>query len=242
MALYSNPDKVKKAFIENGKPFFVVYSLKDAVNHLRVNADDDDINSAADNLNTWLKGIEYTGQLNIYAFDKFPNKLTKAAIDGATLITYQFKNVYTPEQKEEYYQRRNQVAGTDPALIAILDRMEQREAAAHERLEKIERLVQEMAESEDDEEIEDKTENNVLGAVLGNPAVQNLLVAFATNLGANLVSNNQQRPVGLAGIVDENSEVNELVEKLFSKGLTIDHLRKLADMPALKIKSLLLML
>lgn len=247
MPLYSNPDKVKEAFIENDKPFYVVFSLKDAA-PMRSNATEDDVQAAADGLHRWLTNIEYTGELKIYQFDKMPAKVTKEKLTDAVHISYAYKNQRTPEEKAEWKERMgyNRPAGTDPALIAILDRMEQREAAAHERLEKIERLVSEMAESEDDEEIEEKAENNILGAVLGNPAVQNILMAFATNLGANLATNQMAkqnvRPVAMAGVVDENPEVNELVEKLFSKGVTVDHLRKLSEMPAVKIKSLLLML
>lgn len=244
MPLYSKPEIVKKAFIENDKPFYIVYGKDTAP--FRTNSTEDDLHAAADGLYKWLKDIEYTGELKIYQFDKMPAKVTKEKLADASYISYAFK--WTHEEKTEWKERMgyNQPQGTDPALIAILDRMEQREAAAHERLEKIERLVSEMAESEDDEEIEEKAENNILGAVLGNPAVQNILMAFATNLGANLATNQMAkqnvRPVAMAGVIDENPEVNELVEKLFSKGVTVDHLRKLSEMPAVKIKSLLLML
>lgn len=241
MAMYSTPDKVKTAFIENDKPFYAVYSSKDTA-PMKTNSTEDDVQTAAEGLGRWLRGIEYTGELKIYQFDKFPAKLTKDKLSDALFITYAFKNQYTPEEKAEYYARRAsaQPAGTDPALIAILDRMEQRSAQDAERLAKIEALVQEMAEAEDDEEIEEKAEGNVLGAVLGNPAVQNLLVAFATNLGANMATNQMnQRPVGMAGIVDENPQINALVEELFKKGVTVEHLQKIADMPDFKIKMLL---
>jgi hypothetical protein len=244
MAMYSNPEKVKKAFIENDKAFYAVYSSKDTA-PMKTNSTEDDVQTAADGLHRWLRDIEYTGELRIYQFDKFPAKLSKDKLVDSLFITYAFKQQYTPEEKADYYARRAsaQPAGTDPALIAILDRMEQRAAQEAERLAIIEALVQEMAEAEDDEEIEENAENNVLGAVLGNPAVQNILMAFATNLGANLATNQiSKRPVAMAGIVDENPEINELVEKLFSKGVTVEHLRKLSEMPAVKIKSLLLML
>jgi N-dimethylarginine dimethylaminohydrolase len=46
----------------------------------------------------------------------------------------------------------------------------------------------------------------------------------------------------MAGIVEDNTEVSQYVEALFKKGVTVDHLRKLSEMPAIKIKSLLMML
>jgi hypothetical protein len=245
MALYSSPDKVKKAFIENDKAFYIVYSSKDTA-PLRTNTTEDDVQAAADSLYRWLREIEYTGELKIYQFDKMPAKVTKEKLADATYISYAFKNQYTPEEKQEYYARRASIqpAGTDPALIAILQRMEERSAAEAERLAKIEALIVEMNEADDDDEVEDKAENNVLGAVLGNPAIQNLLLTFATNLGANLASNNMKptRPVAMAGVVEENTEVSQYVETLFKKGVTVDHLRKLSEMPAVKIKSLLMML
>jgi len=246
MALYSSADKVKKAFIENDKAFYIVYSSKDTA-PLRTNTTEDDVQAAADSLYRWLREIEYTGELKIYQFDKMPAKVTKDKLADATYISYAYKNQYSPEEKAEYKARMGyaQPAGTDPALIAILQRMEERSAAEAERLAKIEALIVEMNAADDDDEVEDRAENNVLGAVLGNPAIQNILLTFATNLGANLASGQltkQPRPVAMAGVVEDNTEVSQYVEALFKKGVTVDHLRKLSEMPAIKIKSLLMML
>ena len=95
-------------------------------------------------------------------------------------------------------------------------------------------------------------QSNLLGTILGNPAVQNVLTALLTNLTANLLTTNnnnnmqpnqQYRPQALAGTeVAEELELAETLEVLFSKGVTLEHLKKLASFPQAKITMLLNML
>ena len=56
-----------------------------------------------------------------------------------------------------------------------------------------------------------------------------------------MVTQQPARPVAMAGVGD-SPELEALIKQLFDKGVTVEHLRKLADMPKMKIQSLLLML
>ena len=86
-------------------------------------------------------------------------------------------------------------------------------------------------EDEDEEEDEDSTINGV-ERILNHPLVSNFV--------ANLITNgNSQRVTNLAGT---SEDIDECVQMLFKKGVTIEHLRKLAEMPTAKIQMLLTML
>lgn len=95
--------------------------------------------------------------------------------------------------------------------------------------------LKEQPEEEDEEEDEEesqtqKTINGVLGA-LEHPVIAGLLTKMFS--GSQPVRN-------LAGVNEETAD--EYVQMLFKKGVTLEHLRKLAEMPEAKIKMLLTML
>jgi hypothetical protein len=84
-------------------------------------------------------------------------------------------------------------------------------------------------EEEDEEDPAQKTINGVLGA-LEHPVIAGLLT--------KMFSNNQPVARNLAG----TDTADQYVQMLFSKGVTLEHLRKLAEMPQAKIQMLLTML
>jgi hypothetical protein len=101
--------------------------------------------------------------------------------------------------------------------------------------------------------LKENMQQNIIGQVLGNPAVQNIITNLLTNIFANTVTTPnmnhsnipQYRPTALAGTEELNQaelELAQTLEILFDKGVTLDHLKKLASMPKVKIQSLLLML
>ena len=95
------------------------------------------------------------------------------------------------------------------------------------------KLKEQPDEEEDEEEEEDptqKTINGVLGA-LEHPVIAGLLNRMFTS----------GQPVrNLAGVTEGTPD--QYVQMLFSKGVTLEHLRKLAEMPQAKIQMLLTML
>ena len=90
-------------------------------------------------------------------------------------------------------------------------------------------------EAEDDED--EPEQIGSLGSILNNPQVQTLLIGA---LG-KLFTGNQPQGNAIAGINDTN-EISLIIDQLMSKGVTIDHLRKLNEMSEVRLKSLLIML
>jgi hypothetical protein len=96
---------------------------------------------------------------------------------------------------------------------------------------------------EEEEEVEE--DKGVIGNLLAQPHIQNLLIAGLTTMLGKFagVETTQPMATGLAGI--ENAEENEaiiILNSLMSKGVTIDHLRKLDQMGTVQLKTLLNML
>jgi len=97
---------------------------------------------------------------------------------------------------------------------------------------------------EDDDEIEEE-DKGVIGNLLAQPHIQNLLIAGITTMLGKFagVQPTEQITTGIAGI--ENGEENEaiiILNNLMSKGVSIEHLRKLDQMGTVQLKSLLAML
>lgn len=235
MAHFNDIPALRRAFVRKGNPFYIVKGKKGDT--IALNKVEDEIEAAADLLAEDLKDMAETGELSIYSFETLPKDINKAT--GGLLTTYQRKTIYSTDEKVEYY--RNQARGTDPALLQMLQEMREETKSLREELAEQRRLQLELAQAEDDEEVEEQAENNTLGAILGNPAVQHILTALVTNIGANMVTQQPARPVAMAGVGD-SPELEALIKQLFDKGVTVEHLRKLADMPKMKIQSLLLML
>ena len=88
-----------------------------------------------------------------------------------------------------------------------------------------------------DEEAEEEASKSTIGALLEHPQVQQLLIAGVSKfLGVN--------GTAIAGVPDmtDTNEAIDILGQLMSKGVTIDHLKKLNEMSSAKLNSLLLML
>ena len=95
------------------------------------------------------------------------------------------------------------------------------------------------------EEEEEPEDTGVIGNLLAQPHIQNLLIAGLTTMLGKFagVEPTQQMATGLAGIEDaDTNEAIIILNNLMSKGVTIDHLRKLDQMGAMQLKTLLNML
>ena len=99
--------------------------------------------------------------------------------------------------------------------------------------------------NQDEIEEEEPEDKGVIGNLLAQPHIQNLLIAGLTTMLGKFagVEPTQQMATGLAGIEDANTnEAIIILNNLMSKGVTIDHLRKLDQMGAMQLKTLLNML
>jgi hypothetical protein len=90
-----------------------------------------------------------------------------------------------------------------------------------------------------DDDVEEEVENNYLGAILGNPAIMGVLTTIATNIGANLFTRKPQ-PMAMAGI--ETTNINDIINTLFEKGVSTEDLQKLSEMSKEKLSFLITML
>ena len=91
-------------------------------------------------------------------------------------------------------------------------------------------------------EIEEVAAPAIWQQLLLDPVKLGQMIDLATGVAAQLGTAFRGKPlVGVSGIAPDG-EVMAIVDSLMSKGVTIDHLRKLNDMSSLKLSSLLLML
>lgn len=218
-------------FISNEMPFFAVCDSYGNV--LKKNEQEENIEDAASILSNYIKSIDKSNQ-QIFVVKMFET-VPKGGIKKKSEADSQ-SNFKNPRQQYElgaapatpYYQTNRELIDELRALREEVQAM---------------RLRREIEDAEDDEEIaEQAAPQNTIGAILGNPAVQSVLVNWLTNITANLATPSVAstlRPTAMAGIP---SELEPIIERLFEKGVTVDHLKKLSEFPTAKIKMLLTML
>ena len=237
-ASFNNIEKIKSHFIKMGHPYFLISEDKKTI--FAINSTENDIELAAELLEEALEDKDHTKPYHIYCFDKVLKGGLQIPTKASNVIYFSYQRQrpeYSGEQKSQYY-------GGVYDLIRRQD----------EKIDKLTELLaaQNQVEEVEEEEVKDSMQNNFLGAILGNPAVQNIIANLLTNITANVVTNQAQnnmqtqfqRPTHLAGADLETTELDiaEILETLFDKGVTIEHLRKLASYPKAKITMLLTML
>jgi hypothetical protein len=149
-----------------------------------------------------------------------PKGKGKAAQPSLTSITFQLNRPasYMPMQQQS-------MGGRSEMLLEKL-------------VEQNSLMMSRISALETEEEFDEPVENEfTLGSILQRPEVQTMLIGAI----GKLFENNSVQATALAGIPEEK-EVMIIVENLMSKGVTVEHLRKLNDMNNIKLQSLLLML
>ena len=90
-------------------------------------------------------------------------------------------------------------------------------------------------------EEDEAPESNTLGSLIMQPHIQTLLIAGVSKLLG--ISGMDQQGASIAGIGDINeNEAILILNSLMSKGVSVDHLRKLDAMSSTQLKTLLAML
>lgn len=219
----SKINSIIEQFKKYNTPFFSIYNGKDRVCINELNNQDE----ANEILETYLNGVE-KGNFKIKLFKNIPKAGITEKCEAYIIIPFEKKIEYTAEDKALYY---GGGGGTHYLSEKINDL--QRE------IEFLKTKNEINARELDDEEVEEEVEPNYLGAILGNPVVMNVLTALATNIGANLFTQ-KQKPMAMAGI--ETTDINEIINTLFQKGVSIDDLKKLSEMSKEKLSFLITML
>jgi hypothetical protein len=95
-------------------------------------------------------------------------------------------------------------------------------------------------EAMDELEEEEEAPKSPFDQMLSNPQLQETLIAGVMSLVSGMITKGGT-PTAIAGFGDETEAV-EILQSLMSKGVSIDHLRKLNEMSSAKLSSLLFML
>lgn len=236
MAMFDNVNSVITDFISKGCPYYMVSG--DGLHCLWDNTTITDIHEASEKLREELSGIR-KGNSAIFTIKQYRTLPKSGKLSKTTEPDYlsTYKQEYSGEKFWD--NRSERKANNEPMSEMLHMIMEQNKSLQNEI------MALRMAQSADDEEIEEKAEaGSTIGAVLGHPAIQQLLINIASNLVANTATQNIHtpafaRPTAMAGI---DLEMESIVEQLESKGVTASDLQKLADMPVEKISFLLSML
>lgn len=179
----------------------------------------DDKETGREKLEEFLESMEY-GTYTISVYES-PKKIDKP------FLSYKFKH-----EKEREYSGAGYV-GT----AMLVDEIRELKQTVRD-------LQTQIGETDSDLEDQIQPTNPILG-LIGNPAVQGAISALLTRLAENMFPPAGSGTASLAGIVNETDvqdEVNRYVNVLLSKGVTVAHLKKLSEMPKVKIIGLLAML
>ena len=171
--------KVKEWFIENDIPYFAIYTTK--TDRVWWNTSFDDMDQAIEKLEKFLNRNE-PGNYTLYLYDK---KTSKEPTGTIKFKFYQALENSGYDSQEEYYKNRF------PVQTMLLEQM--RELTAEVKL--LKERAEIIEDSEEDDDVSDQAQpNNLIGAIIGNPAIQTILMNVLTNIGANLVTPRHQAP------------------------------------------------
>jgi transcription initiation factor IIE alpha subunit len=98
-----------------------------------------------------------------------------------------------------------------------------------------ERLAEIETDEDEEEEEEKTTPSSILAGMLQQPQVQQMLIAMLGNLVTSFAPTKVQHVSG-------TQDLEQIIQTLFSKGVTAEDLEKLAAMPQAQISMLLSML
>ena len=217
-------------------PYFTITHKTDVV---LKNVHEDNLDLGAEMIYNFFNKLRKDNNA-IYKINCYNKPTTsRAKKDEIDSISFTFRKPASQERETYLENKREYGAGMHDKL----DRM-------YEKLMELEmkQRLQSLNEDADDEDLEKEMQpQSTLGAILGNPQVQQMLINVISNLVTNTMQPNMnnnftqpQRPMALAGT--ETITLEQILDTLFANGVTIDDLHKLALMPKDKISFLLSML
>ena len=239
MASFTHLNDLIDHFIEMEHPYYIISEDKKSI--FSMNNKVNDIDEAGEKLKRALEHKDHSKVYYIYCF----KTLTKSGLaiplkaGNHLLFSYQkAKPEYSPEQKQMYY------GGLGSMIQQQNERIDRLQSLLEAKLLQEENL-------KDDDQVEESMQSNIIGTIMGNPAIANIVTNLLTNIFANTMTNNttnnitaNYKPTALAGDQPSDQELRlaTILETLFDKGVTVDHLEKLASYPKAKISMLLTML
>lgn len=204
------------------------------------------------NVNDVLKWYEFQQIPNWVIFSKKAENVkyfgSEDPDDSLERLKYALNDIKNSEVENDYYLRcdpknsknqkpiisfclnsnvsnTNMIAGFNPGYATKND------------IDEIKRMIEAKEIEEEIDEIEPEPQKNFLAGLLENEQIQQMAINAITGIFNNIMV---KKPMvtSLAGIDD----IDTIIKDLFSKGVKLEHLRKLADMPEEKISMLIQML
>ena len=190
---------------------------------------DDDMEAGRSKLENDLYAIEQNGVNDLLIIKLHPKKDKAGYITDKTPIYGSLVCRPSELEKINYGMQQMGAVGYNSKMDSVLERVLETQNAILTKL------------NADDLEEEEEENKGVLGNIMNSPHMQTLLMAGISKLlGINTA---ETMAAGLAGI--ENTDENEaitILNSLMSKGVSVEHLRKLDAMGTVQLKSLLAML
>jgi len=193
---------------------------------------DDDMEAGRSKLENDLYAIEQNNNNDLLIIKLHPKKDKAGYITDKTPIYGSLVCRASELEKPMYGMQPMGAIGYNSKMENVLERVLETQNAILTKLN--------AEELEEEFEEEDK---GVLGNILQSPQMQTLLMAGISKFLGIAGTDNEAMAAGLAGIEDgQENEAIIILNSLMSKGVTIDHLRKLDQMGTMQLKSLLAML
>jgi hypothetical protein len=183
----------------------------------------------------------YDGKSKDEGYEKLQTELSYISPDDYNNFVL---GLYNDKDKERVAPAINKVFVLNEAplgMIAGYGVSNQQAQVNNEILNEIRALrAERMAELETDDEEEEETEqpvtpSSILAGMLQQPQVQQMLIAMLGNIVSGFAAPKVQHVSG-------TQDMEQIIQTLFSKGVTADDLEKLAAMPQAQISMLLSML
>ena len=193
---------------------------------------DDDMEAGRSKLENDLYAIEQNNNNDLLIIKLHPKKDKAGYITDKTPIYGSLVCRASELEKPMYGMQPMGAIGYNSKMENVLERVLETQNAILTKLN--------AEELEEEYEEEDK---GMLGNILQSPQMQTLLMAGISKFLGIAGTNNEAMAAGLAGIEDgQENEAIIILNSLMSKGVSIDHLRKLDQMGTVQLKSLLAML
>ena len=240
MASFTHLNDLIDHFVEMDHPYYIISEDKKSI--FSMNNKVNDIDEAGEKLKRALEHKDHSKVYYIYCFKTLSKSGLAIPLKAGNHLLFSYQKAkpeYSVEQKQMYY----------GGLGSLIQQQNERIDRLQQLLES--KLMQEDEDIENDDQVKDSMQNNIIGTLMGNPAVQNILSNLLTNIFANTMTNNatnnipaNYKPTALAGDQPSDQELRlaNILETLFDKGITVDHLEKLASYPKAKLSMLLTML
>ena len=193
---------------------------------------DDDMEAGRSKLENDLYAIEQNNNNDLLIIKLHPKKDKAGYITDKTPIYGSLVCRASELEKPMYGMQPMGAIGYNSKMENVLERVLETQNAILTKLN--------AEELEEEYEEEDK---GILGNILQSPQMQTLLMAGISKFLGIAGTDNEAMAAGLAGIEDgQENEAIIILNSLMSKGVSIDHLRKLDQMGTVQLKSLLAML